>query len=109
MAQQQECCGAAFDLDGLTLRWYTHRGAAHQVGPSLREPEYITDDRAGRDHLKRSPFGLTAGLRDLDSDHLRDRRRHWYANLSGQHTFAFRATNLQLINIARHRLALVRL
>lgn len=43
MAQQQERCGAAFDLDGLTLRWYTHRGAAHQVGPSLREPECITD------------------------------------------------------------------
>ena len=43
MAQQQERCGAAFDLDGLTLRWYTHRGAAHQVGPSLRELECITD------------------------------------------------------------------
>ena len=43
MAQQQEHCGAAFDLDGLTLRWYTHRGAAHQVGPSLRELECITD------------------------------------------------------------------
>ena len=59
MAQQQERCGAAFDLDGLTLRWYTHRGAAHQVGPSLRRlsvSQFATDDLPVAPLVRADPF-----------------------------------------------------